>query len=292
MNNQQSYQLSEGAGCLYLVPTPIGNLGDMTFRSVEVLKSVDLIAAEDTRHTQKLLNHFDITTKTLSFHEHNTQKRIPEIINLLQSGQSIAQVSDAGTPSISDPGAELVQATIESGIAVVPLPGANAAIPALIASGISPQPFYFHGFLPRSKKEMAETLESLNKKEETMILYESPHRLKMTLIEIQKVMGDERPITLAREITKHYEEFVRGTVKSVLSWTENHPIRGEFVIILGGNMNPPTNQENQVWLSWSHKEHVEKIMEDEQLSSKDAIKKVAKMRQLPKREIYAAFHEI
>lgn len=292
MTSQQSFQPTSGEGQLYLVPTPIGNLDDMTFRSVDVLKSVDLIAAEDTRHTQKLLNHFDIDTKTISFHEHNTQKRIPELVEKLKDGQSIAQVSDAGTPSISDPGAELVKACVDQAIDVIPLPGANAAVPALIASGISPQPYYFHGFLPRPKKEMEDTLEDLNKKQETLIIYESPHRLKGTLKAIKKVVGEDRKMTLARELTKQYEEFVRGDVKSVLSWTENNPIRGEFVIILEGNMNPPSDAEDQVWLAWSHKEHVEKLMTAENLSSKEAIKKVAKIRDLPKREIYAAYHEI
>ncbi len=292
MNNQQSYQTNESKGQLYLIPTPIGNLDDMTFRAIDILKSVDLIAAEDTRHTQKLLNHFDINTKTISFHEHNTNQRIPELINKLQEGMSIAQVSDAGTPSISDPGAELVQSAIEQDISVIPIPGANAAIPALIASGISPQPFYFHGFLPRQKNDLRLELTQLNLKEETMIFYESPHRLKSMLSEMKDVFGEDRSVTLARELTKKYEEFVRGTLSEVTKWAQTNQVRGEFVIIVEGNMNPPTNDHEPEWLDWTEKEHVEFLMASEGLTSKKAIKEVAVLRDVPKRDIYAAYHEI
>lgn len=291
MNSQYSFEKSD-FGKLYLVPTPIGNLDDMTFRSIDVLKTVDLIAAEDTRHTQKLLNHFDIDTKMISFHEHNTQERIPEILNKLADRQSVAQVSDAGTPSISDPGSELVKEAAEQGISVIPLPGANAAVPALIASGIAPQPFYFHGFLPRSKNDLQVTLEELNQKRETMIFYESPHRLKKTIEQMNNVFGEGRQITLARELTKKYEEFIRGNIKDILKWVKDNQVRGEFVIIVEGNPNPQIMEKNDEWKSWSEKEHVERIIAEKNIRSKEAIKEVAVIRDVPKRQIYASYHEI
>lgn len=181
METQQSFADHAGIGTLYLVPTPIGNLQDMTYRAVATLKTVDLIAAEDTRNTQKLLNHFEITTKQISFHEHNTQERIPQLIEKLQTGVNLAQVSDAGMPSISDPGKELVAACIAANIPVVPLPGANAGLTALIASGLVPQPFYFYGFLPRKKNEQKADLAKLARRHETVVLYESPFRVAKTL---------------------------------------------------------------------------------------------------------------
>lgn len=291
MNSQYSFEKSD-LGKLYLVPTPIGNLDDMTFRSIDVLKTVDLIAAEDTRHTQKLLNHFDIDTKMISFHEHNTQERIPELLNKLGAKQSVAQVSDAGTPSISDPGCELVKAAVERGISVIPLPGANALVPALIASGIVPQPFYFHGFLPRSKNDLQMILEQLNQKTETMIFYESPHRLKKTLEQMNNIFGENRQITLARELTKKYEEFIRGNIKDTLKWVKDNQVRGEFVIIVEGNPNPQIIEKNDEWKSWSEKEHVERIIAEKNIRSKEAIKEVAVIRDVPKRQIYASYHEI
>ena len=173
MKNQKSFESSE-VGKLYLVPTPIGNLEDMTFRAVNILKEVDLIAAEDTRNTQKLLNHFEISTSQTSFHEHNWKEKVPQLVAQMEGGISIAQVSDAGMPSISDPGFELTRAAIDAGIAVIPLPGASAGMTALVASGLQPQPFYFYGFLPRKKNDQLSALEELNKHEETVILYESP----------------------------------------------------------------------------------------------------------------------
>lgn len=291
MNSQYSFEKSD-LGKLYLVPTPIGNLDDMTFRSIDVLKTVDLIAAEDTRHTQKLLNHFDIDTKMISFHEHNTQERIPVLLNKLVDKQSVAQVSDAGTPSISDPGSELVKAAVERGISVIPLPGANALVPALIASGIAPQPFYFHGFLPRSKNDLQMILEQLNQKTETMIFYESPHRLKKTLEQMNNIFGENRQITLARELTKKYEEFIRGNIKDTLKWVKDNQVRGEFVIIVEGNPNPQIIEKNDEWKSWSEKEHVERIIAEKNIRSKEAIKEVAVIRDVPKRQIYASYHEI
>lgn len=281
-------------GKLYLVPTPIGNLDDMTFRAVQILKDVDLIAAEDTRHTQKLLNHFDISTKQLSFHEHNTRERIPELIKVLSEGQSVAQVSDAGMPSISDPGQELVSEVINSGYDVIPLPGANAALTALIASGISPQPFYFHGFLPRKTKDIKEILELLNQKTETLIVYESPYRVKNVLSICEDIFGKSRHVVLARELTKRYEEYIRGTVQEVNQYlqSDDAQFRGEFVIIIEGNKHLDLTNQAKEWENLSLKEHVDDIMKSKNVRDKIAIKEVATLRDIPKREVYAAYHNI
>jgi len=290
IRTQKSFEEQE-SGTLYLVPTPIGNLEDMTFRAVNILKAVDLIASEDTRNTQKLLNHFEVETKQTSFHEHNSSERTPQLIDKLQNGTSIAQVSDAGMPSISDPGVDLVKAAVEAGIPVVPLPGPNAALTALIASGLSPQPFYFLGFLPRKKKELTAELEELNKRKETLVFYESPHRVKQVVEEMQNVFGSGRKLVLAREVTKRFEEFIRGTAEEVLEWLTQENIRGEFVLIAEGNAQAE-NLEEKIWENWTLKEHVDFVMANQSLSSKKAIKEVAVLRDLPKRDVYAAYHEL
>lgn len=292
MFQQKSFE-AQSTGTLYLVPTPIGNLEDMTFRAIRILNEVDLIASEDTRNTQKLLNHFEIKTSQISFHEHNSQERIGQLIERLENGSDIAQVSDAGMPSISDPGHDLVVACIESGITVVPLPGANAALTALIASGLSPQPFYFYGFLPRKKKDQLEALEELNQRPETVILYESPHRLKEVLKNMGTVLGDTRKIVLCRELTKRYEEFIRGTLSEVLEWAQTSEIRGEFCLIVEGNSEGSLfPEEDTSWNTLTIQEHVQLMMEEHNLRSKEAIKEVAKVRELKKQEVYAAYHEI
>jgi 16S rRNA (cytidine1402-2'-O)-methyltransferase len=289
MKSQKSFEGDGGA--LYLVPTPIGNLEDMTFRAIQVLQDVDLIAAEDTRNTIKLLNHFEIHTKMVSYHQHSDLKRQSEITNQIADGMKIALVSDAGMPSISDPGHELVLACLKEELPVIPLPGANAALTALIASGLTPQPFYFYGFLPRQNKERREALTELKNRRETWILYESPHRLKETLKALAKNIGDSRKITLCRELTKRYEEFLRGTIAEALSWAENENIRGEFCLIVEGNENPLT-EKSAWWTDFTIKEHVEKVMEQDEATSKEAIKKVMQDRGLPKREVYQAYHEL
>ena len=292
MFQQKSFEV-QSTGTLYLVPTPIGNLEDMTFRAIRILNEVDLIASEDTRNTQKLLNHFEIKTSQISFHEHNSQERIGQLIERLENGSDIAQVSDAGMPSISDPGHDLVVACIESGISVVPLPGANAALTALIASGLSPQPFYFYGFLPRKKKDQIEALEELNQRPETFILYESPHRLKEVLKNMGTVLGDTRKVVLCRELTKRYEEFIRGTLSEVLEWAQTSEIRGEFCLIVEGNSEGSLfPEEDTSWNTLTIQEHVQLMMEEHNLRSKEAIKEVAKVRELKKQEVYAAYHEI
>lgn len=290
VNTQKSFEERE-QGILYLVPTPIGNLDDMTFRAVAVLKEVDFIASEDTRNTQKLLNHFEIETHQLSYHEHNSKERTPQLVEKMLDGESIAQVSDAGMPSISDPGVDLVKAALEAGIAVVPLPGPNAALTALIASGLAPQPFYFYGFLPRKKKELVEQLNECNKREETLIFYESPHRIKKVVEQMVAVFGPERQLVLAREVTKRFEEFIRGSAQEVYDWLNEEQIRGEFVLIAEGN----AEVEAEIQETWAHlslKEHVDFMIEEHHLPSKKAIKEVALLRDLPKREVYAAYHEI
>ncbi|MGP6140706.1 16S rRNA (cytidine(1402)-2'-O)-methyltransferase [Jeotgalibaca sp. A127] len=289
METQKSYETHQ-SGTLYLVPTPIGNLGDMTYRAVETLKDVDWIASEDTRNTQKLLNHFDITTSQISFHEHNTKERIPYLLELLENGSNIAQVSDAGMPSISDPGHDLVVACIEAQITVVPLPGANAGVTALIASGLPPQPFTFIGFLKRKKKEQREQWEMLKNKEETMIFYESPYRIKETISNLIIVLGPERRVVICRELTKRYEEFIRGTAEEVLEWLEQSEVKGEICFMVEGN-HEPEEAVNQFFPE-DLKKHVELVMDQEGLAAKDAIKQVAKVRQLKKQDVYQAYHEL
>ena len=290
MQQQKSFEQRE-TGTLYLVPTPIGNLQDMTPRAIAVLADVDLIAAEDTRHTQQLLNHFDITTKQTSFHEHNWQAKIPGIIADLQQGKNIAQVSDAGMPSISDPGKELVAAAISQGIAVVPIPGATAGVTALIASGLVPQPFYFYGFLQRKNSDQLAELERLATLRDTTIFYEAPHRLKQTLANIQKVMGDDRQVVLARELTKKYEEFLRGTVAELVAWAKTHDIRGEFVVMIAGFTGEETAATDNDEAELSVQEAVAKLVA-KGLKPNAAIKQVAKARQLDRQAVYADYHGI
>lgn len=287
MKAQQSYEETD-RGTLYLVPTPIGNLEDMTFRAIQTLKEVDLIACEDTRVTQKLLNHFEINTEKVSYHEHNVRTQTSELIEKLLAGENIAQVSDAGMPSISDPGVEFVAAAVAQNISVVPLPGPNAALTALIASGISPQPFTFYGFLNRKKSELKEELEGLKNKTETLIFYESPYRLKQLMESLTEIFGSDRRVVLAREVTKRYEEFIRGTAEEVSEWAEKTELRGEFVVIVEGNDEV---EEEHYWANWTVLEHIDYKMNFEKMSSKQAIKEVAKEREVPKREIYAEYHQ-
>lgn len=295
MNRQKSFA-QDVVGCLYLVPTPIGNLEDMTFRAVRTLAEVDIILAEDTRHTQKLLNHFDINTSQMSFHEHNTRERIPQVIEMMQSGKTFAQVSDAGTPSISDPGFELVQACIEQDVTVVPLPGANAGITALIASGLVPQPFYFYGFLGRQKRERKEQLELLKSRPETIIIYESPYRLKECFNQISEVYGPKQEVVLCRELTKKYEEFIRGTAEELVELVHEEDLKGECCILIGAKtaqslQSIADNSDDEKLLALSIEEHVQHLIETDGLSQKDAIKKVAKDRSLRKQEVYSIIHQ-
>lgn len=290
MKSQKSSQHELGS-CLYLVATPIGNLEDMTMRALRILKEVDIIAAEDTRNTKKLCNYFDIQTPLISYHEHNLEVGGEKLLSFLREGKSVALVSDAGLPCISDPGADIAIKAIQEDFAVVPVPGANAALTALIASGLTPQPFYFFGFLNRNKKERRQQLEKLSKRQETLVFYEAPHRLKETLKDLELVLGN-RSITLARELTKKFEEFLRGTVEEAIVWATENEIRGEFCIVLEGNTSGATEEEEDLyWTNMALDEHVNFIMEQSQVSSKEAIKEVAKLRNLPKRDVYQAYHQ-
>lgn len=289
MMDRQSSFAKHTTGTLYLVPTPIGNLDDMTMRAIHVLQDVDLIAAEDTRHTKMLLNHFHIETREISFHEHNTEQRIPELIAKLEAGTTIAQCSDAGMPSISDPGKELVAAAIDHHISVVPLPGANAGLTALIASGLVPQPFYFYGFLGRKPQQQEAELAKLVNREETMIFYEAPHRLKRTLKTMAKVFGNQRRAVLARELTKRYEEFLRGDLAELLEWATNEEVRGEFVILVSGNDHPQTvvDEEEELPILDQVDREIEKGMKPNA-----AIKRVAKKNGLNRQDLYRQYHHL
>ncbi|MFV0559856.1 MAG: 16S rRNA (cytidine(1402)-2'-O)-methyltransferase [Enterococcus sp.] len=289
MKNQKSFKGVKETGTLYLVPTPIGNLEDMTYRSVKTLHEVELIASEDTRNTQKLLNHFDVHTPQKSLHEHNFKERVPQLIEFLEEGQSIAQVSDAGMPSISDPGHELVLACIDASIPVVALPGATAGMTALIASGLTPQPFLFWGFLPRKKKEQKEVLAHLSTEEATLIFYESPYRVGATLLNLQEVLGD-RQVVLCRELTKIHEEYLRGTITELLAYIEETPVKGECCLLVSGNDGTQQLTDEVVSLG-SYKEQVQVLIEQGEKPNA-AIKAVAVKNGIKKQEVYRAFHEL
>ena len=286
---QKSFDGQSEMGILYLVPTPIGNLEDMTFRAIQTLKDVDYIAAEDTRQTKKLCHVYEIDTPLTSYHEHNKDSSGHKLIEWLKEGKNIALVSDAGLPTISDPGAEVVRDFTNIGGYVIPLPGANAALTALIASGIAPQPFLFYGFLDRQKKEKKKQLEALKKRQETIIFYEAPHRLKETLTVMKEVWGN-RNIAITRELTKKFEEFIRGDLEYALTWVTEQQIRGEFCLVVQGNdQDEEELNEEAWWNSLSEKEHVIHYIE-EGLTSKEAIKRTAVERGVPKRTIYDAYH--
>jgi 16S rRNA (cytidine1402-2'-O)-methyltransferase len=291
MQTQSSFKGSTPYGTLFIVPTPIGNLEDITIRALNTLRSVSLIAAEDTRNTKKLLNHFEIDQPLMSYHEHNKQSREDQLLGRLRDGEDIAIVSDAGMPAISDPGYELVAAVIEREFPVVVLPGANAALCALVGSGLPTNAFYFYGFLPRKKKEKEQVLERLKDLESTLLFYESPYRITETLKSLQEALG-ERYVTLARELTKRYEEYIRGTLTELLEWfeAEKRTIKGEFCIVVEGSRNEHTDDENAWWSTLSMEEHVNHYINTDEIRSKDAIKKVAEERKVPKREVYQAFH--
>lgn len=288
MWQQKSYEYTN-VGTLYLIPTPIGNLEDITFRAVRMLKEVDLIAAEDTRQTRKLLNHFAIDAKLVSYHEHNKVQSGKKLIEELLAGKSIGLVSDAGMPAISDPGYELVVECLSQRIPVVPLPGANAALTSFIASGLPTNHFCFYGFLPREKKERRAELEELKKNRYPTIFYESPHRFSETVKAIYDVFG-ERKMVVCRELTKRYEEFIRGDISEIIEWCDTANIKGEFCLIVEGANESFVDEEGNWWENLSIEEHVAHYM-NEGISSKEAIKKVAKDRQMAKRDVYSAYHQ-
>ena len=275
-------------GKLYLCATPIGNLGDITYRCVETLRTVDLIAAEDTRRTLGLLNHLEIEKPLTSYFEHNKKEKGEYLINEMKSGKNIALVSDAGTPAISDPGEDLVKMCAENGIEVVPVPGAVAGINALISSGLSTQRFTFEGFLTVNKRGRSEHLSSLKEEVRTMIFYEAPHKLMSTLKDMLSVFGDRR-IALCRELTKIHEEIYRTTLSQAIARYEENPPRGEFVLVIEGKKTEEIEKEKEEkWKEMSVSDHVEAYIK-EGMSEKEALKAVAKDRGVSKRDIYSEY---
>ena len=284
MQVQKSFKGQSPYGKLYLVATPIGNMDDMSIRMVNTLKEVDFIAAEDTRNTGLLLKHFGITTKQISFHEHNAKEKIPDLIRLLKNGQDIAQVSDAGLPSISDPGHDLVKAAIDEEIAVVTVPGPSAGISALIASGLAPQPHIFYGFLPRKAGQQKEFFSNKKAYPETQIFYESPHRVKATLENMLSVYGN-RSVVLVRELTKIYEEYQRGLISEVIESISENPLKGECLLIVEGASEEVVEQSEADLLA-----EVD-LLVAAGAKKNQAIKEVAKKYGWNKNELYARYHE-
>ncbi|WP_281190964.1 16S rRNA (cytidine(1402)-2'-O)-methyltransferase [Staphylococcus schleiferi] len=275
-------------GSLYLVGTPIGNLDDMTFRAINILKQVDLIACEDTRVTKKLCHHFEIETPLKSYHEHNKQRATESLIEKLCAGDDIALVSDAGLPLISDPGYELVVRAREENVNVIPIPGANAGLTALMASGLPSFTYTFLGFLPRKTRDKIEVLEKRMFQESTLLLYESPHRVKETLEAIAKV-DDQRMMTVARELTKKFEQIQTGRVDDLIAQLDDTiPLRGEFVLIIEGAMAKASTSWFEDMTIEAHVNHYI----DQNMKPKQAIKHVAQDRQMSSKEVYNIFHNI
>ena len=275
MLRQKSFD--DTSATLFLVATPIGNLEEMSVRAINTLKEVDCIAAEDTRNTIKLLNHFEIKTKLMSHNEHNWKQSIPKILELLKDGKNIALVSDAGYPAISDPGYELVQAAIQEGYGVVPISGPNACLNALVVSGIAPQPFTFYGFLDHQDKTKKKELQALKNHQETLVFYESPYRIEKTLSIMLEIFGD-RSIALCRELTKRHEEIIRGTISEIIPLCET--LKGEMVLVVEGAKEIEKQDEDVDIIA-----EIEKRL-SQGASPKDAIKDVAKTFQLKKNEVY------
>ena len=283
MQIQRSFKDQRETGTLFLVPTPIGNRDDMSYRMIQTLKEVDLIAAEDTRNTGLLLKHFEIRTPQISFHEHNAMEKIPDLLAHLESGKNVAQVSDAGLPSISDPGHDLVKAAIEREIPVVAVPGPSAGITGLIASGLAPQPHIFYGFLPRKEGQQKAFFQEKRDYPETQIFYESPHRVRATLQNMLAVYGD-RPVVLVRELTKIYEEYTRGTIAELVAYLEENPLKGECLLIVEGASEQEANLEEVDLI-----QEIDLLVQSG-IKKNQAIKQVAKQFGLQKSDLYARYH--
>jgi len=271
-------------GTLYLVATPIGNLEDITLRALRILKEVDLIAAEDTRHSRKLLQHFGITTSLTSYHEHNEQRKGEALLEQLLAGRSIALISDAGTPAISDPGYEIVCRCLPAGVPVVPVPGPSAVVTALSAAGLPVDRFTFEGFLPAKHKARCVTLEQLREERRTVVFYEAPHRLSAMLKDLMDVVGGERQIVVARELTKLHEEFFRGTAQEAVNYFSEERVRGEIVVLLapGESSAPQLSVEDKL----------RQLQAEGTLKRRDMVKQVAKAYGLPGSEVYRLSLEI
>lgn len=278
-------------GMLYVVPTPIGNLKDITLRALEVLRECDIVAAEDTRQTLKLLNHFEIKKSLISYHKFNEQNKSEDIISLLREGKNIAVVSDAGTPGVSDPGCVIIKKCIDENIKFEVLPGATAITTAVVYSGLDTTKFAFRGFLPRENKERKPIIEELASYKDTLIFYEAPHRLLDTLGFLEDNLGN-RNIAVCRELTKLHEEIFRGTLRESINHFEINRPRGEFVLVVEGKQLEQIEEEKRMtWESLTMEEHIKMYM-NQNFSKKDAIKKVAKDRNLPKNEVYKFSTEI
>lgn len=274
------------SGKLYLVATPIGNLEDITFRAIKVLKQVDIIAAEDTRHTLKLLNYYEISKPLISYHRHNEEVKSDILINKLREGNNVAIVTDAGTPGISDPGEEIVKEAIDNDIEIIPIPGACALINALISSGLNTKEFAFYGFLPLNKKNRKNVLDRIKKEDKTIILYEAPHKLIKTLIDIREGIGDINCV-LAKELTKIHEEFIRDTISKIINLMKNkESIKGEYIILLDMNNNKII-EENDI--TRKNIEEQYEFYKEQGMSKKEIIKQISKNKNVPKNEIYKLF---
>ncbi|HEX9859767.1 MAG TPA: 16S rRNA (cytidine(1402)-2'-O)-methyltransferase [Nitrospirota bacterium] len=267
-------------GTLYIVATPIGNLEDITFRAVRILKEARLIAAEDTRHTQKLLSHFGIHSQLTSYHDHSKEEKTELLVERLKEGQDVALVSDAGTPGISDPGYYLINRAIEEGLEVTPIPGPTAALAALSVSGLPTDSFVFEGFLPSRKGQRARKLAELADEKRTMIFYEAPHRIEVCLKDMLEALGDRRAV-LARELTKIHEEFLRGKIGGIIEKIAGRNVKGEITLIVEGARDAAP-EETVLSLS----DHVANLVREEGMTKKDAIGAVAKLRGVPKRDVY------
>jgi len=272
-------------GTLYVVATPIGNLEDITYRAVRVLKEADLIACEDTRHTAKLLHHYGIDKPTISYHEHNEAARAEELVAKLGEGLNIAQVSDAGMPGISDPGYRVIRLAIERGVKVVPIPGASALVSALAASGLPTDSFQFLGFLPAKSGQRRTLLETLRDAEYTTVVYEAPHRIAETMKDIVELLGAERPVALARELTKVHEEFIRGSAGEILQRVQEHELKGEMTVVIGKSVGQQGEAKELA-------QRLEEIMREQKIDENAALKIVAKEQGISKSEAYRELQRV
>jgi len=273
-------------GTLYVVATPIGNLEDITYRAVRVLREADLVACEDTRHTAKLLHHYGIDRPTVSYHEHNEAARAEELVARMEQGLSVAQVSDAGMPGISDPGYRVIKLAIERGIRVVPVPGASALVAALAASGLPTDSFQFLGFLPAKSGQRRTVLETLRSTQSTIVVYEAPHRIAETMKDVVEILGAERPVVLARELTKLHEEFIRGTAAEVLGRAQGHELKGEITLLIGKSEGAERAVKKDVAA------RLQEIMREQQLDENAALKVLAKEQSISKSEAYRELQRV